>query len=422
MIVPTHHIRTTFSAGSARAWIAGIFCILLLAAACLVASSVSPAQSAWAVTSAEKQAEADNIVKQIDVLQTSLNEANAQLESATLEHDDAIAKRDQAQQRIDEQTAKLETLHERLNMYVTNMYKTGGDSSFINVILGSQTFEDFLVSWDAMTSISSQGASLVEQTKEARRIEQVARAEFEEQSKLAEDKMAEAEAAQQRIETTKVALEEELSKVTDEIAQLQYQEELAAEAARQAAAAAQAAAEENYARMQAEAQAAAQAQSAAAAVDQSADEVAVDSGADVAAPANEGIAASGTLLANPLPGYPVSSGFGYRDFNGGSHHMGIDLAAAEGTPYYAAASGVVMYATYDGGYNGGAGNWIVIAHGNGMVTKYMHSSAVYVSPGQQVSQGENIGAVGNTGQSFGAHLHFQLEFNGVAVDPYSFIF
>lgn len=51
----------------------------------------------------------------------------------------------------------------------------------------------------------------------------------------------------------------------------------------------------------------------------------------------------------------------------------------------------------------------------------MHSSAVYVSPGQSVTKGQNIGAVGNTGNSFGAHLHFQVELNGVAVNPYNYL-
>ena len=80
-----------------------------------------------------------------------------------------------------------------------------------------------------------------------------------------------------------------------------------------------------------------------------------------------------------------------------------------------------MYATNDGGYNGGAGNWVVIAHGNGIVTKYMHSSATFVSPGDQVQRGQNIGLVGNTGASFGAHLHFQVEVDGVAVNPLNYI-
>ena len=126
------------------------------------------------------------------------------------------------------------------------------------------------------------------------------------------------------------------------------------------------------------------------------------------------------FFTNPCPTATSSSGFGYREFDN-SFHKGLDMAAPEGTPYYAADSGTVMYATNDGGYNGGAGNWVVISHGNGIVTKYMHSSATYVRPGDFVERGQNIGAVGNTGQSFGAHLHFQVEVDGVAVNPLNYI-
>ena len=125
-------------------------------------------------------------------------------------------------------------------------------------------------------------------------------------------------------------------------------------------------------------------------------------------------------FANPCPAATTSSGWGWREFDQ-SFHKGTDMAAPEGTPYYAAESGTVIYATNDGGYNGGAGNWVVIAHGGGLVTKYMPSSAVFVSPGDYVTRGQNIGLVGNTGNSFGAHLHFQVELNGVAVCPYDYL-
>ena len=74
-----------------------------------------------------------------------------------------------------------------------------------------------------------------------------------------------------------------------------------------------------------------------------------------------------------------------------------------------------------GGYNGGAGNWVVIDHGNGIVTKYMHSLVTLVEPGDIVVRGQNIGLVGNTGNSFGAHLHFQVEVGGTAVNPLEYL-
>lgn len=128
-------------------------------------------------------------------------------------------------------------------------------------------------------------------------------------------------------------------------------------------------------------------------------------------------------FANPAPDATLSSPFGYRDFDS-SFHKGIDLAAPEGTPYYAAADGTVVVA----GWSDSAGNWIVIDHGGGLITKYMHSSAIYVSVGDTVTKGQNIGAIGNTGNSFGAHLHFEVNINassgswtGEAVDPYNYI-
>ena len=127
------------------------------------------------------------------------------------------------------------------------------------------------------------------------------------------------------------------------------------------------------------------------------------------------VGATGTFT-NPCPGAFVSSTFGYRTFDN-SFHKGLDLAAGEGTPTYAADGGMVIIA----GWSNSAGNWVVIDHGNGFVTKYMHHSALYVSAGQYVSRGQQIGAVGNTGYSAGAHLHFQVELNGSPVDPQAYL-
>ena len=97
-------------------------------------------------------------------------------------------------------------------------------------------------------------------------------------------------------------------------------------------------------------------------------------------------------------------------------HPGIDLAATEGSPVYAADSGVVTMAA--GGWNGGYGNVIMIDHGNGYATLYAHLSVIYVSPCQSVGQGLAIGAAGNTGNSFGAHLHFEVRQGGGTINPW----
>ena len=106
----------------------------------------------------------------------------------------------------------------------------------------------------------------------------------------------------------------------------------------------------------------------------------------------------------------VVSGFGMR---WGRMHEGIDINCPYGAPNRAAAAGTVIYAGWLGGY----GNLVVVDHGNGLSTAYAHASAILVSVGQTVSQGETVSLVGATGHVTGPHLHFEVRINGVAVDP-----
>ena len=124
----------------------------------------------------------------------------------------------------------------------------------------------------------------------------------------------------------------------------------------------------------------------------------------------------GTFV-NPCPGALLSSDFGSREepiAGAGTYHKGIDLGTGTyNIPTYAAASGTVTFA----GEAGTAGNMVIIDHGNGLVTKYMHHEKVFVEEGQKVEKGQQIGLSGTTGQSTGNHLHFQVEEHGTAVDP-----
>lgn len=127
------------------------------------------------------------------------------------------------------------------------------------------------------------------------------------------------------------------------------------------------------------------------------------------------------MFTHPCPGYSrISSYFGPRKqpmAGASSNHKGIDYAAEPGTPIYAAASGTVTTA----GYSGAEGNWIVINHGNGLQTYYMHCLKLYVHAGQKVSKGQNIAEVGSTGNSTGPHLHFQVMDGGVARNPLAYL-
>jgi murein DD-endopeptidase MepM/ murein hydrolase activator NlpD len=121
---------------------------------------------------------------------------------------------------------------------------------------------------------------------------------------------------------------------------------------------------------------------------------------------------SGGALVWPANGV-LTSTFGWR---WGAMHQGIDIGAANGSPIYAADSGTVFYAGWMGGY----GNIILIDHGGGRVTAYAHQSGFAVRGGG-VGRGQVIGYVGNTGDSTGPHLHFELRVNGNAVDPLPYL-
>lgn len=124
------------------------------------------------------------------------------------------------------------------------------------------------------------------------------------------------------------------------------------------------------------------------------------------------------VLAWPTTSYRITSYYGNRVApvaGATSWHDAIDIGAPVGTPVYSAADGTVI--TAKTGYNGGRGIYIMVDHGNGLVTRYQHLSAMYVSVGQKVSKGQNIAAVGNTGASSGPHLDFAIYVNGATVDP-----
>lgn len=127
------------------------------------------------------------------------------------------------------------------------------------------------------------------------------------------------------------------------------------------------------------------------------------------------------FFTHPCPGMSYQSSY-FEEVRQGigdtTPHKGNDYAAPRGTPIYAAAAGTVIIA----GYSSSAGYWVVIDHGNGLVTKYMHMfERPYVSAKQKVVKGQHIGGVGSTGQSTGNHLHFQVERDGKPVNPSNYL-
>ena len=131
------------------------------------------------------------------------------------------------------------------------------------------------------------------------------------------------------------------------------------------------------------------------------------------------ISASG--WARPAAG-PITAGFGWRvppTPGASSYHQGVDIGAGCAGKIYAASSGTVSYA----GWNGGYGNFILINHGGGISTAYGHimSGGTLVHYGEHIDVGQNIAKVGSTGTSTGCHLHFEVRRGGVATNPVPFM-
>ncbi len=166
----------------------------------------------------------------------------------------------------------------------------------------------------------------------------------------------------------------------------------------------------------------------------SADEIAEKKAQEAAAAAAAAAASSGGSrsynidLSMVAPGsgevrWPVNGGSLGDGLGAGRNHQGLDMFPGEGTPIFAAASGVVT--TAQNGY-GGYGTAVVIMHnlgGQAVETTYAHmiSGSYVVSPGQYVNAGQVIGLVGNTGNSYGAHLHFEVRVNGGLVEPLNWL-
>lgn len=128
------------------------------------------------------------------------------------------------------------------------------------------------------------------------------------------------------------------------------------------------------------------------------------------------------LMPSGMPvaqGY-IASGFGDRSDPFDGHqaiHMGVDFSAPEGTPVTAVADGVVTFTGVRNGY----GNVVEIDHGNGYMTRYAHNSAIDAKAGDRVHAGQTIANVGSTGRSTGPHCHFEVWYNGRAVNPMVYV-
>lgn len=199
--------------------------------------AATPTEAYADPTSAEKQAEAQSVLASLNAMQTELDQASNNYYTALAEQEQAQQKMDEAQQRIDEANDQIADLQERLGDRAKSMYRNGS-ASFIDVLLGSTSFTEFVNNWDLLDKMNQSDTELVNQTKDLRQEIEDEKAEYAAQEQIAADKAAEAKQIQEEAQATVSEMQATYDSLSAEAAEL-LEQERAAQAAAEAAAAEQ---------------------------------------------------------------------------------------------------------------------------------------------------------------------------------------
>lgn len=320
------------------------------AAAFGAAAMVSPKNAFADPTSADVQAQADEARQKLNSMREQLGAASANYNQAVQEHDEAVSKMDECQTKIDENNVQIDKLQDKLSKRARNMYRDG-QTTFLDVILGSNSFDDFAKNWDTLTSLNEKDSEMVEQTKNLRADNEAQKQEYANQADIAQQKVEEAEAAQKQAEELVQQYQNEVDSLDSQVAELLAEEEAAAQKAAEEAAAA----------------AAAQAEAASASSNTSSDSGASNSSASSDSSSGNS-ATSGSASGN---GGGSSSGSGSSSSSssssgGGSNNYGGSVVAAAqsqlGVPYVwggtAWGSGLDCSGLTSGCWSRAAGIWI----------------------------------------------------------------
>ncbi len=381
----------------------GVLCFGMVAE-CDAANSAKEKAEAAEKEEEEAKAKKKKVESETGKLKDEKKAAEAEKEKLAEELNEILAEMEELQDKIDAKEAEIEVIEEKLiqaqvdendqyeamKLRIKYMYENG-DAQMLEILFDATSISDFLNKAEYISSVSDYDREKLEEytqiVEEVQAQEDALQKEYDELEEL-QDELLDKQDSLENLIATK---EGEISEIEDEISDNEDKIKELEAAAKTAA------------RKKQEAQATLAASSSG------------SSGAGAAV-----VSGNGTFT-HPCPGYTrISSTFGYRTAptaGASTYHKGVDFAAPQGTPIYAADAGTVTSASY----SGNAGNLIVINHGNGLQTYYMHCYKMYVSAGQKVSRGQNIGLVGTTGNSTGPHLHFQVMRNGVAVNPLSYL-
>lgn len=391
-----------------------------------------------------KQTKLENEIKQ---LTDKISATQAKIKK---QQSDIKATKDEIEQLKKEIKALEKRIAERedvLRERARTMQTKGGTDNYLDVILGADSFGEFIDRVSAVTTIVSADKKILEEHKDDK-------IEVEEKKALVEDKLKELENMLARLKEMKAELndqkaeknsllkdlekerknvEQEKATLEQEKKKLEKEEAAIEEAIKQEQA--RIAEEKRLAAEKAAAEkAAAEKAAAGKANEQAATEKVTtekENAPETKAAKKETKVLSNSGGSSTVAKPPVSSGkftrpaagivtseFKFRCLNGVCRqHKGIDIASRGTVPIVAAADGVVVRSSYNAG---GYGNYVVISHGNSLSTLYGHMSSVTVKSGS-VKKGQVIGYMGNTGRSTGQHLHFEVHENGKAVNPRNYV-
>ncbi|WP_139653723.1 coiled-coil domain-containing protein [Raoultibacter phocaeensis] len=209
--------------------------VLSVLAAVVALSLCMPAAAFAEPTAADKQAEAQAALASLNSMQDSLNKASDDYFTALAELEEAQANMEEAQARIEETNAQIAEVQDKLGDRANSMYRSG-NLTFLDLLLGSTTFEDFTTNWDLLNKMNQNDADMVQQSKDLRAEIEAEKEEYARQEAVAAEKTEESKRIKEEAEATVSAMQETYDTLSAEAAELLEQERAAQEAAEAAAA------------------------------------------------------------------------------------------------------------------------------------------------------------------------------------------
>lgn len=344
----------------------------------------------------EKKAELEAVVAEMDKELTAAMEEYNDLAVQQSSLEEEIA---EVEVQLDEAAQKEESQYEDMKLRIQYMYEVG-NQSYLELLMSSENIVDFINNAAYIIELSLYDRDMLQSYQETKKQIADNKVKLEEDNKklavlvddakdkydavntLVEDKLEQVDAYKAeiaRLEGNKNIYEDEIEEQTAIIAELEKK--------------------------------------AAAAEPQTPSNSTTSSSSS----SSNSNTSSGGAFVWPVPSSSiVTSDYGYRNHPSSgrySFHSGIDIGAPTGAQILAASGGTVTSA----GWNSSMGNYVMISHGNGLITVYMHASVLSVSTGQSVSAGQQIALVGSTGDSTGPHLHFSVRLNGAYVSPWNYL-